>query len=448
MEITKDKIKLDGVFPPRSLDEQAKKIIIDYVNDLNSDYYGKLLVNFLRDTINERYKYVTYSYYYALNLLFLYTDYELNTLFTYVLTFNELFTNQIIINRYIKYISENNHFDVNITLNYNIFNMNNLVNQITNLYENHGYVHHYFFFCNAESAYYKLWQNDVQLDPNMYEIGASITSQELLSNLPLNKNIFYETIAAPHMGYITNQALSILGWKKEQILEVLLKAGIFNYTFEKFGNMYVYKIPKFMELGFDNIRPSIKPPIRRNDGLSYPPHIKYMKKFQLEIIYRLVFKIETDWNKVCSSSIFDTNTIKSTAERLYNVQFSQYDNKEEVCSRLHSIERNRELSEDIEDLSRQIILQPGGTQYLKYTNQPESFFKTKEEYEDRTQVDIYKYYNDINDLFQNINKTNIDAYKLAVKYGLKNYVTPMMTKDQIYQVMNNYLQIMQEGRKL
>lgn len=147
------------------------------------------------------------------------------------------------------------------------------------------------------------------------------------------------------------------------------------------------------------------------------------------------------------SKFSDVNTIRDAAERIYNVQFGESD-KLELCSRLQSIERNKELSDDIGELSQQFILQPGGTQYLKYTETPELFFKTEEEHKARTQIDISEHYLNINYMCENPNKTNIDSYNLALKYGLGPYVSPSMTKTKICTVMNNYIKLVQEGRKL
>lgn len=155
------------------------------------------------------------------------------------------------VNEYLKYIGENNNFSIKHILYIKniIDNVSSLINNITSMCQDVGVVFNYFFFCNEDSAYYTLFKKYVEMDNDIYEMGSIITYDEFTSDLV---NIIYDSQ--------NDQRLNILGWRKKYIFDTLLKSGIFKYSVNKYGNMYVYDMHKLKELGFSSMKPSKNPP--------------------------------------------------------------------------------------------------------------------------------------------------------------------------------------------
>ena len=335
-----------------------------------------------------------------------------------------------------------------IPYNDDINYVNTLLSKLDDLYGQNGYVFHYFFFCNAQSPYYKLFNNNVDVDPDMFDIGTGLSrggkvypdtyEEYLLMNRRniLNDNESFKN--NENTRYVEKENIfNVLGWRKQKLFDILLINGIFDFTtnngkyimtnLKKLGDPYYYQreyiISRGLKIGIN--------------GIKYPIGLSVISKMILEKIYMNVFKYEIDLDKICRSDLTDAASIRTAAEKLYNIQFNNDDDKQYVCSKIESIKRNMELSEDIGELSSQFMSQPGGVQYLKYSDQPKMFFKTEEEYVDRTQANISGSFQDISDLCHDNTKTNIDAYNMALDYGLTNYVTKYMTKNEICIILYN-----------
>lgn len=445
-------VNLIDVFPTKEMDIQVGRIINEYIDKIKDDDMTDVLMKYEYNNLKSE--------------TVLYKKYDILSFINEELKKDYILQRILGDQRHVKLFQPTgwdmmcNTTEAEFTVRFYAFKqeLNVTIDKINAIYENNGYVYKYFSFINSNSAYYQLFNGNVDLDPDLYEIGATITEELSDKIMESFKDTFYDHWpgSSPYKliseysdkGDIYN-IFNMLGWRKQKIFDILLINGVFDYTVEKYGKYYCYKMTTLSKFWVVRPPPTKSLPITGINGITYPPHLKNMPKFVLEAIYRKIFTKNVNWDKICKTNLVDVGSIKSAAKRMYNVQFNQDDDdKQIVCGRIKSIQRNIELSPDISELSQQFISQPGGTQYLKYADQPKMFFRTEEEYIDRTQADISTYSLDINNICRDHTKTNINAYNMAVRYGLSNYVTEYMTKEQICEIMNNYLRLVREGRSL
>jgi len=217
------------------------------------------------------------------------------------------------------------------------------------------------------------------------------------------------------------------------IAQALVDAGVFDYSVHKPHKYPIpskYKYPKLKELDIDT---SIR-----------PKYISNIAEYRLEAIYSSVFDTTPNWEEICRSTIH-VDTIRRLAQKELGVLIPG--DKTEVCTRILSIIRNKELAKELPELTQEFLLYPGTkedprVQYRKYMFGPELW---KQEL---SKVDISKYFTEVDEICDNPERTSRDAYQLVLDIGIQQYVDLDQDKMNICKVIKNYLKVIQEERIL
>jgi hypothetical protein len=178
------------------------------------------------------------------------------------------------------------------------------------------------------------------------------------------------------------------------------------------------------------------------EGKEYPEFIQHIPKYALEALYRIYVKPQPDWPRLCRSNISTALSLQAAAERVLKIKIQG--DKEQTCAALQGIVTVRSAREQIAEVAPELILQPGGVQYMKYRPLGSVAYQLPTS----RNIDISRWYDDINRICNNDDKTSLQAYNLAIGLGLEPYVSDKMTKQEICTVMQRYLQLLNEGRSL
>lgn len=167
------------------------------------------------------------------------------------------------------------------------------------------------------------------------------------------------------------------------------------------------------------------------DAMSLP-------RYLLEHIYRRVFSPVPNWIEIINHPSIDVDTIKIEYLR-YTGKNLYYDTKESILRQI----TDTQLFKEIPELSQQIILQPGGTQYLKYVS-------TLGEYKQppKPRELSMEGYTDFYQMCEDPTKDRFHATLFAISLGISDQIHEGMTKEDICKLIINTLNIIRESKRL
>jgi len=176
------------------------------------------------------------------------------------------------------------------------------------------------------------------------------------------------------------------------------------------------------------------------------PKIRYSKSgFKREGEYKVTeFKdVANDYDDLCNFA--STDYIRRVAQEEFKVELPT--DRQELCQRIFSITRHKELSEELPKIREEFLLYPGTkedprVQYKKYMVDPTQWSLGE------SRIDIEEYLTEIKDICVDSNKTSRDAYQLALDIGIQRYVDRNQNKNEICKVIENYLNVVREERIL
>jgi hypothetical protein len=252
-----------------------------------------------------------------------------------------------------------------------------------------------------------------------------------------------------------NRSLLNFGWNKQTLLRILAKNGIFDYQEKQYGDYFVYDLPKFESLGLSlrygpNPEPADKRHEREKNGLQpiynskiYPIFINHLPKMFLEVLYRKFLAKDPDLARICRSNVSTASSIRYMAKRLLNIDIAG--DKDQVCAALKGISLMKaEVGKEISEIAPELIMQPGGVQYLKYRPQGQVSYEVPKS----RQIELRVWQNEVDDICKSEDNDSTQAYNYAEKIGLGSYIKPGMPKENICKILYNYIKILSEGRSL
>ena len=331
-----------------------------------------------------------------------------------------------------------------------------ILQKIKELYASSKFIWHYFTFLNEMSTYYLISKHNIDPSPETFELGSSTLPKDDSHNIEQIKINLMKVW--PDYQMKRNRKLEYLGWRKGKLLEVLAKNGIFDYTSKDLGKFRAYELPKFIELG---ITPEYGPnpqkikiqrrgamvPTQRvgveYDGKMYPLFIEKLPRAFLEVLYRKFVAKNPDWERICRSKVSTATSIRYMAKRLLKIDVAG--DKDQVCAALRGITLMKSTTgTEISEIAPELIMQPGGVQYLKYRPQGSVSYKVPES----RQIQLGVWQQEVDQICRSEDRDNTRAYNYAEKIGLGSYIRKDMPKESICKILYNYIKILSEGRSL
>jgi hypothetical protein len=226
------------------------------------------------------------------------------------------------------------------------------------------------------------------------------------------------------------------GWNKTEVVKAITDSGLFDFQKMKFGRFDCYSFPKLNELGIKN------PTASRLEVKDI--YFKYMPRYALETLYAKVTDTTVKWDEIFAGN-FPIEAIRKLAKDELGVVI--HGDLNELKVRINSIIRNKELGLELPDLREQFIFSPEyvntpKVQYKKYMMSSQGF-KIKPDV-----VDIEKYLAEISNVCLDNSKTTLDVREIAVNIGIEKYLKDDMSKPQMCQIIQNYLNIIRNERIL
>lgn len=244
-----------------------------------------------------------------------------------------------------------------------------------------------------------------------------------------------------------------VGWTKEQLFEVLSESGIFDtkitptdtmipnprYPKEKEILKYYVNLPSKTVAIYRHEYPNLArigiPTIYHNTSYISGFDAKNLPKYILERIYHRVFNPILDWEEILSNENIDVESIKieylrATGKRLYG------DTKAALINR-------RKLFEELPEMAERIIMQPGGSMYLKYVSTLGGY-KMPPKPREISMLDYDFYLRACEDPTKD--RFHLTLY--AIKLGIGDFVTEKMTKEDICNMIFKQLAIIKESKSL
>ena len=232
------------------------------------------------------------------------------------------------------------------------------------------------------------------------------------------------------------------GWNTDILRKALTEAGVFDYQKEKYGRKNAYKYPKLKELGLEN-------PCTLHSATRETFFPENIPKYALEMIYTKSLDITPNWEEILNIQV-KTGNLKVLTEAIRKLAKQEFGvtiqgDLPELKVRIQSIIRNKELSSDISGITEEFLLYPGTkenprVQYIKHMTDPSKFKVPK--------VDIEKYFTEVTALCNDPSKSKEDAVRVAQEMDLGGFLTLNQSKEEICQVIQNYLDVIRNERIL
>jgi len=392
----------------------------------------------------------------------------------------------------------NNKFETLALIDQSI--LTNLMSTILEDYASVNYEFRYFTFFNMNSYMYNLNRNQIKPASKIFRTGTLYPDKSdiVWKNL-LQHGLGFESkwrLGIPRkrgkLLFRHELKQNTIGWSKKALIEALEQSEIFyeeiiphekeiNYIdywdYENYNDMiedepemtnviekpkvitkklirYEHVYPNLLKLGmvyntmemisYLHISPTGETydEMEVESNYSREPikqfYLKLLPKYILEQLYHSVYKDWINLHKICTLKYMDIATLRRMIWTYYRPKLSYKQiidfSAEDMCSIIEQVGVRKRVIKKVPEKSQELLLQPHGRTYMKYMLAPQ-YIEPKLGAESIPSA--YRiYYQNCSD----INKDKTDIIFDAIELGLSNYITRNMTKEDICNLIREYLE--------